>query len=159
MLLMILTYLWSALGYVLLFKCCLVITLFHFNCILSCAKLLKCISRQRNISPLVLCRTTLDFCKGRAKYFQLLLSQKIIKRTHSKPKPLFLLIVKANCDHMDWKETEQKLVKIDLGIIPIMMKHLCLSSARGKQGYRCSIVSAKIQVESLQHTCCALHDN
>lgn len=129
---------------------------FHFN--LSCAKLLKHLSPQFNISPLALCRTALDFCKGRAKYFQLLLSQKIIKHTRSKPKPLFFLMVKANCGHMDWKGTEQKLVKIDLGVIPIMMKHLCLSLARGKQGYRCSIVSAKIRVECLQHTCCALHD-
>lgn len=86
-------------------------------------------------------------------------SQKIVECTRSKPKSPFFLIVKTNCDHMDWKGTEQKLVKIDLGIIPIMMKHLCLSSARGKQGYRCSITSATIWAESLQHTCCALHDN
>lgn len=137
----------------------LLLFLINFNCILICAELLNCLSLQSNISLPVLCWTALDFYKGRVKHFQSLLNQKIKKCTYSKPKSLFFLIVKANCDHMDWKETEQKPVKIDLGIIPIMMKHLCLSLARGKQGYRCSVTSAKIWVESLQHTFCALHDN
>lgn len=59
------------------------------------------LSLQSNISLHVLCRTALDFCKGRVKHFQSLLSQKIKNCTYSKPKSLFFLIVKANCDHMD----------------------------------------------------------